>query len=264
VVWGLMLMGMGTLFMLDNLGHIDLKPVSQHLAAYAVDGDPSTRWASEFGRRPQWLEVDLGASVPIGKVRLVWEGAYAKDYEIQLSDDHATWTSAVQVTDGDGEIDEHEISKNARYVRMQGTRRATGWGYSLWEFEVYGPSGAALSPSGGTGAEGTASAPVLLSKGQPAVASSLERPNVWAFYWLNYWPLFLIAGGLPALIVPKGDGDQVLGFLLVGAGTLLQLRAVGAIPWGFRESAPVMLILAGAMLVLHSLRRAAHNDEQGS
>ncbi|WP_251037443.1 discoidin domain-containing protein [Paenibacillus albidus] len=27
----------------------------------------------------------------------------------------------------------------ARYVRMYGTERATQYGYSLWEFEVYGP-----------------------------------------------------------------------------------------------------------------------------
>ncbi|MEC0128895.1 hypothetical protein [Paenibacillus pabuli] len=27
----------------------------------------------------------------------------------------------------------------ARYVRMYGTVRATIYGYSLWEFEVYGP-----------------------------------------------------------------------------------------------------------------------------
>jgi beta-glucosidase len=30
------------------------------------------------------------------------------------------------------------VSGSGRYVRMYGTARATPYGYSLWEFQVYG------------------------------------------------------------------------------------------------------------------------------
>jgi hypothetical protein len=30
------------------------------------------------------------------------------------------------------------VSGSGRYVRMYGTKRATQYGYSLWEFQVYG------------------------------------------------------------------------------------------------------------------------------
>jgi beta-glucosidase len=30
------------------------------------------------------------------------------------------------------------VSGSGRYVRMYGTARATGYGYSIWEFQVYG------------------------------------------------------------------------------------------------------------------------------
>ena len=39
-------------------------------AAKAVDGDPRTRWASDFAARSGWLEVDLGEEKEISRVRL--------------------------------------------------------------------------------------------------------------------------------------------------------------------------------------------------
>ncbi|MBY0427252.1 MAG: T9SS type A sorting domain-containing protein, partial [Cytophagales bacterium] len=47
---------------------------------------------------------------------------------------------------GDGGIDNLTgLSGTGRYVRMYGTQRATAWGYSLFEFEVYGTLTAAPS-----------------------------------------------------------------------------------------------------------------------
>jgi hypothetical protein len=42
-------------------------------------------------------------------------------------------------TTGDGGVDDITLSSPAsgRYVRMLGTQRATIYGYSLWEFEIY-------------------------------------------------------------------------------------------------------------------------------
>jgi endoglucanase len=104
----------------------------------ADDGNTATRWASAAGSDPQWITIDLGSNYNISRVRLNWEAAYAKGYKIQVSKDGSTWTDAYSTSTGDGGVDDlTSISASGRYVRMYGTSRATSWGYSLWEFEVY-------------------------------------------------------------------------------------------------------------------------------
>ncbi|MHC4745503.1 MAG: cellulase family glycosylhydrolase, partial [Planctomycetota bacterium] len=107
-------------------------------SAYAVDGSGSTRWSSEFSD-PQWIYVDLGSQKTVDSVRLIWEAAYATSYQIQVSDDASGWTDVYTTSSGDGGIDDIDLGGVVgRYVRMYGTGRATSYGYSLWEFEVYG------------------------------------------------------------------------------------------------------------------------------
>jgi hexosaminidase len=106
-----------------------------------VDGNTTTRWSSAYSD-PQWITVDLGSTVNIGHVKLTWETAYAIAYQIQVSTDNSNWTTIKSVTGGDGGVDDWTgLSGTGRYVRMYGTTRATQWGYSLWEFEVYAGSG---------------------------------------------------------------------------------------------------------------------------
>ncbi|MFG2580055.1 discoidin domain-containing protein [Streptomyces malaysiensis] len=104
--------------------------------ANAVDGKADTRWAADWSD-PQWLQVDLGASTPFTHVQLVWEAAYAKAYTIQTSDDGQNWRTVREVTDGNGGVDDFDVSGTGRYVRVHGTARGTGYGYSLYEFGVY-------------------------------------------------------------------------------------------------------------------------------
>jgi len=106
----------------------------------AVDGEAATRWSSAWGSDPQWISVDLGKSESISRVQLLWESAYAKSYQIQVSDDGAHWTDIYKTTTGrGGEEDLPGLGGRGRYVRLYGTQRATPWGYSLYEFKVYGP-----------------------------------------------------------------------------------------------------------------------------
>ncbi|MGH3711964.1 MAG: RICIN domain-containing protein [Micromonosporaceae bacterium] len=108
--------------------------------ANAVDGDYATRWSSGYTDN-QWITVDLGATKQIGRVKLSWEAAYGKGYKLQTSPDGTTWTDIYATTTGDGGTDELTgLSGSGRYVRMLGTARATTYGYSLYEFEVYSPS----------------------------------------------------------------------------------------------------------------------------
>lgn len=119
---------------------------SSTLAAGATDGNLATRWSSKFAD-PQWLQVDLGASSVLSRVALKWEGAYATAYILQGSDDTATWTTLKTVTNGVGGAEGYPVSGKARYVRMTGTTRNSAFGYSLWEFQVFGDA-AAIPPSG--------------------------------------------------------------------------------------------------------------------
>ncbi|MFE0025899.1 penicillin acylase family protein [Amycolatopsis sp. NPDC059021] len=103
----------------------------------AVDGNPSTRWASDWNDN-QSITVDLGSKQQVARVILRWEAAYGKAYKVQLSDDGVSWRDAVSVTEGKGGVDNLAFgASNARYVRMSGVQRGTKYGYSLYEFEVY-------------------------------------------------------------------------------------------------------------------------------
>jgi F5/8 type C domain/LiaF transmembrane domain len=231
VVWGLLFMTMGVLFMLENLGKIDLSEQWRYPAANAVDGDPATRWSSAF-EDPQWITVDLGSTAEITRVRLNWEAAYATHYSIEVSDDEATWTTVKSVTKSTVGIDDHQVAASGRYVRMRGTQRATPYGYSLWEFEVYGPDG-------------------LLSRGKPAAVSSRESTGL--FYL--YWPVLMIGAGLPALLAPKDGGDQVVGLFLTGFGVLLQAQRLALVSLTLAQGWPIVVMAAGLLLVVQALRQ---------
>ncbi|GAA1608503.1 ThuA domain-containing protein [Catellatospora bangladeshensis] len=114
-----------------------VEPGSAHNGANAVDGNTGTRWGSAYSD-PQWITVDLGAAKVISRVRLSWETAYGRAYQVQVSNDNSTWTSIYSTTTGDGGVDDLTVSGNGRYVRINGTQRATQWGYSLWELDIYG------------------------------------------------------------------------------------------------------------------------------
>lgn len=118
-------------------------------ASNAVDGDASTRWSSLF-TDDQWIYVDLEKSYSINKVVLNWETAYGKKYNVQVSEDAKNWSTVKEVKDSDGGEDIIKFDPvTARYVRIQGVNRATGYGYSLWEMEVY--TGMGSIGDGGSG-----------------------------------------------------------------------------------------------------------------
>src|SRR6185312_11617510 len=124
----------------------------------AVDGNTGTRWSSAFAD-PQWLQVDLGQVATIDQVVLNWEAAYARSFQIQVSANASTWTTIYSTTTGTGGVQTLSVSGSGRYVRMNGTVRATAYGYSLWEFQVFGSFS-------GTSTCGTANA----AQGRPATA----------------------------------------------------------------------------------------------
>ncbi|GGW40335.1 beta-N-acetylglucosaminidase domain-containing protein [Streptomyces griseoloalbus] len=106
-------------------------------ASAANDGDPDTRWSSPVDD-DAWWQVDLERPVRLGKVALHWQEAYPSAYRVEVSADGRTWRTAATVPDGRGgretvRMDERDV----RHLRVQGEKRATRYGYSLWSVEAY-------------------------------------------------------------------------------------------------------------------------------
>jgi LmbE family N-acetylglucosaminyl deacetylase len=103
----------------------------------AVDGNRVSRWSSAFADN-QWLQVDLGTLTTVSNVEVSWETAYAASYQVQVSTDGANWTTVANATpDSAGTQRLAFAAVGARYVRIACIRRATVWGFSVWEIGVY-------------------------------------------------------------------------------------------------------------------------------
>ncbi|QHY93900.1 F5/8 type C domain protein [Streptomyces sp. S4.7] len=116
------------------------------------------------------LDLDT-PSAEITRAVLDWEAAYGTAFRIEVSSDAQNWTVVHQTATATGGTQNLTVSGTGRYVRMYGTQRATAYGFSLWEFQVYGTAGTG-GPGGGTG--------TLLSYGRPGAASSSQADgNCW-------------------------------------------------------------------------------------
>lgn len=131
---------------------------STNVAGNAMDGvtNFSSKWTSS-NEDPSWIEVDLGTTATVNKVMLYWEpGCNGINFTIDVSTDGSTWSTASTITGNSisGQAQTYSFTQvPARYVRMYGTSHPTtagaNWGYSLYEFQVYGTSsGMVMVPSG--------------------------------------------------------------------------------------------------------------------
>nr|WP_229256455.1 di-heme oxidoredictase family protein [Duganella lactea] len=108
-------------------------------AANTIDGKLNTRWASAFEDGAS-IEYDFGVKTQIGYLKLIWQDAYGKQYNLLVSDNGKDWTQIRAVTNGRGGTEEFfNLGVNARYLRLQGVARATQYGYSLYEVEFKSP-----------------------------------------------------------------------------------------------------------------------------
>jgi hyaluronoglucosaminidase len=108
---------------------------------HAIDGDRSTRWSSGY-TDTEWLQVELASPQRLGKVVLRWEAAHADAYDVQVSSDGSTWQTAAHVTGSQGGVETVWIDQSdVHFLRMQGVKRATSYGYSLYELEAYPVAG---------------------------------------------------------------------------------------------------------------------------
>ncbi|MFI0259957.1 beta-N-acetylglucosaminidase domain-containing protein [Streptomyces sp. NPDC017056] len=110
-------------------------------ASAATDGDPKTRWSSP-AEDDAWLRFELPHPARLGRLVLNWQDAHAAAYRVQVSPDGVTWRTAATVADSKGGRETVRMdAKDARFVRIQGDKRATRFGYSLWGVEAYAVKG---------------------------------------------------------------------------------------------------------------------------
>lgn len=114
-------------------------------AGAGADGRTDTRWESDRSD-PQWWMADYGTSQTFTSIEIVWEGAYANDFNLLASDDGETWTTLKEVRNqklsGFPNTQKYIFNDEMtfRYVKFQGIKRGTQYGYSFWEFRlIYEP-----------------------------------------------------------------------------------------------------------------------------
>jgi mannan endo-1,4-beta-mannosidase len=114
--------------------------------AKAVDANGTTRWSSAYANNQNFI-VDLGANYNVNRVKIAWESAYARDYQIQFSTNNVNWTTVREFWGKSSAAtdDQTGIVGTARWVKIYCINRATQYGFSFWEFEVYGSSAARSS-----------------------------------------------------------------------------------------------------------------------
>ncbi len=106
-------------------------------ASAANDGDPGTRWSSPVDD-DAWWQIELERPVRLGKVALHWQEAHPSAYRVEVSADGRTWRTAATVRDGrEGRETVRMDEPGVRHIRVQGEKRATRYGYSLWSVEAY-------------------------------------------------------------------------------------------------------------------------------
>ncbi|MBG0568963.1 discoidin domain-containing protein [Actinoplanes sp. NEAU-A11] len=183
-------------------------------ATEAVDGNTGTRWSSAFSD-PQWLQVDLGSSQAITRVELNWETAAARAYQIQVSDNASSWSTVYSTTTSTGGNQSLTVNGTGRYVRMYGTQRTTTYGYSLWEFKVFGESGTGGGgdiPGGGSlGANVVVFDPSMPSATIQARADEIFRQQETAQFGTGRYVLAFKPGTYNNLNIQVGFYTSVVG-----------------------------------------------------
>lgn len=114
-------------------------------ASHAIDGKINTRWETVQGDEadPSYLTVDFGNIYSLKDIIIYWEGASAKEYALEVSQDGTNFQKLTDVVSKNGKrTDEIKLSReiSVRAIRIYGTSRTTPYGYSIYEIGCYGSS----------------------------------------------------------------------------------------------------------------------------
>ncbi|MEI9940705.1 MAG: fibronectin type III domain-containing protein [Pseudomonadota bacterium] len=127
------------------------------VASRAIDGNTGTRWQAGTTAANEWIYVNLGDGVTANftHVKLVWESAYAKTYDIEVCPANCddtdpthpnTWawqlaytTPTAQTIAGFPYYQMVQLTTpiTGQFIRMKAKTLALAYGASLYEFEVF-------------------------------------------------------------------------------------------------------------------------------
>lgn len=119
-----------------------------------------TRWGTNGDDGdPQYIVVDMYCEYHIKEIDIAWEAASARDYEVLVSEDGENYTKVAHIVGARTDIIVETASwgnrcdkivlpsqVEARYVKINGLKRCTNYGYSIWDIGVYGPDSNGIVP----------------------------------------------------------------------------------------------------------------------
>lgn len=107
-----------------------------------ADGNLGSRWAS-IANDYEWWMIKYSEQKTFNTVKIVWEGAWTKDFDLLGSNDGTNWTTIKEVRDqnlsGFPNTQIYDLGDDVtyQYVKFFAKLRGTGYGNSFWEFDAY-------------------------------------------------------------------------------------------------------------------------------
>jgi len=108
----------------------------QHGPDKAVDDDPATRWATDYGIKQVWLEVDLGKAMTFNRVRISEAYDRVQEFELQYNDS-TQWKTFVTGTKIGSDYSRRFEPVTAQQVRLNILDSTDG--PTIWEFQLLPP-----------------------------------------------------------------------------------------------------------------------------
>ena len=135
----------------------DVESGTSFTADKAVDGNSSTRWATNAdnaGTAPKWLQVDFGTTTTFDTVDISWEQQNIVEYKLEVSDNAESWTTVFERNSNPTTKDESislEAPAVGRYLRVYVSRydQADWKSVSIFELAVYNSKDDTPDVSGG-------------------------------------------------------------------------------------------------------------------
>ncbi len=151
-------------------------------AEYAVDGNPATRWASQARPGvPESLTLDLGESVAIDRLTILWETAHALEYEVRVSEDGASWTTLAHRSDAPGGLETLDgLAGRGRWLRLVCLRPTSFALYSIWE--VSSPDPPLQAALGRIGERAAAARAEATREARSRLRGAWERAAEWVVF----------------------------------------------------------------------------------
>ena len=109
-------------------------------AKEAFDGNLGSRWIAETKNTDEYVGVNLGKLYSLTSVAISWKGAYASEYEIQVSTDGEEYNTVKAVTATKADTAEFVFDEavDAQFVKILCKKDGFGYPYSIWEVGAFG------------------------------------------------------------------------------------------------------------------------------